>query len=216
MPNMVSANNYLVVLRAIKRRHYLLRDLIGERNGQWTDDTLEVAYLHVRTMLELIAFASLAANVHLYAQAHDEYASHWRAKIMLKELERINPDFYPKPMVMNPSKLDGVRGRLTDADSKTYLTKSRFESLWDKCGKLLHARNPFAPELDHQSYADELNKRHAQIIALLNHHFILLVDDPHMYYFELGADSEEPSLVIVYTEDCYTVFSPAATKPNAA
>ncbi len=207
MPNMVSANNYLVVLRAIKRRHYLLRDLTNAQQGQWTDDTLETAYLHIRVMLELIAFASLAANVDLYVRA--QFASHRDARILLKELERINPDFYPKPMVMNPPKMLGVRGRLTDADPKTYLTQSRFASLWEKCGKILHAPNPFAPARDYQSYADRLNERHAEIVALLNHHFVLLVDDPHLYYFELGDESQEPSLVIAYTEDCYTVFSPA-------
>jgi hypothetical protein len=49
-----------------------------------------------------------------------------------------------------------------------YLTKDRFVTLYDKCGGILHARNPFAPEQDHPMLEQAAPKWYLWIVNLLN------------------------------------------------
>src|ERR1700731_738919 len=58
----------------------------------------ELVFLQLRKILELLAFASLTANREKYAAAHKKFATFWRAKDMLQDLEKVNPDFYPRPV----------------------------------------------------------------------------------------------------------------------
>jgi hypothetical protein len=43
--------------------------------------------------------ASLIANKQRYAAVHANFATHWNAELLLKDLARVNADFYPKPQV---------------------------------------------------------------------------------------------------------------------
>src|SRR5689334_20024719 len=83
---------------------------------------------HFRKVLELIAFASLAANKSLYAQKHKNFDSHWKAVKMLEALEKINPDFYPKP-VGNLVKKEGG-GLHLPSKPGGYLTRDDFVELY--------------------------------------------------------------------------------------
>lgn len=55
----------------------------------------EATFLQLRKALELIAFASLAANKDAYAAVFPTFAEDWKAKRILERIERINPEFYP-------------------------------------------------------------------------------------------------------------------------
>ncbi|HVS01123.1 MAG TPA: hypothetical protein VMW27_31185 [Thermoanaerobaculia bacterium] len=58
----------------------------------------EVAALNLRKSLELIAFGTLSANKEAYAEAHADFAGHWNAKKLFAKLEKLHPEFYPKPV----------------------------------------------------------------------------------------------------------------------
>lgn len=55
----------------------------------------ELIFLQLRKSLELIAFASLAANKDAYAAVFPTFAEDWKAKRILEKIEKINPYFYP-------------------------------------------------------------------------------------------------------------------------
>jgi hypothetical protein len=103
---------------------------------------MELVFLQLRKILELIAFASLTANKEKYSAANAQFATHWKAKLMLQELEKINPDFYPMPVGQPQLQANGVKH--CPAVTGGFLTKDDFEFLYDKTGDILHVRNPFS------------------------------------------------------------------------
>lgn len=102
----------------------------------------ELMFVQFRKSLELIAFASLIANKRKYSEAHENFASHWKAKGMLNAIAKLNPHFYPAP-IEKPKVLEsGVKH--CDPITEGFLTKPEFEFLYDKSSEVLHARNPFS------------------------------------------------------------------------
>lgn len=104
----------------------------------------ELVSIHLRKSLELIAFGTLTANKVLYSEAHRKFRRHWNAKRLLENLERINADFYPRPIFLASSEQGGVRH--FESVQRGFLTKEDFVFLYDRCGETLHARNPFADQ----------------------------------------------------------------------
>ena len=76
-------------------------------------------------VLELIAMGSLLANSKALAQVQSKIQRYWNAKDLLKDIQAINPDFYPRPIVQKPSQRPGVKMDWLDG-SHDYLTKDRF------------------------------------------------------------------------------------------
>jgi hypothetical protein len=104
---------------------------------------VELVFVQLRKVLELIAFASLTANKEKYSLAHAKFAQHWKANVMFHELEKINPDFYPMPIGQPQATPDGVKHCPLRSDS--FLTKDDFACLYGKTGEILHVPNPFGP-----------------------------------------------------------------------
>jgi hypothetical protein len=101
----------------------------------------EFVFLQLRKTLELIAFASLTANKDVYSAVHEKFSEHWRAKAMLDELQKVNPDFYPDPYDPPQETAPGVKHFPKPSDS--YMTKSDFVILYNAASAFLHVRNPF-------------------------------------------------------------------------
>jgi len=161
---------------------------------------VEFVYLQFRKILELIAMGSLLANSKAFGQVQANIQRYWNAKDLLKDIHGINPDFYPRPIIQEPSQRRGVKIDWLDRPDD-YLTKDRFITLYDRCGSILHARNPFAPEQDYAKLEEVSPKWHLRIVNLLNAHVIHLVGDVNRYLIQMGSQSESPTA---------TVFAPAA------
>src|ERR1039457_3127959 len=96
--------------------------LSGRRDARYIPATVETVGLQFRKIFELIAFASLAANHDQYSLAYSDFAKHWEAAKLLKNLQRINPNFYPKPVIEVHSDRPGIVHDLHDRD-QDYLTQ---------------------------------------------------------------------------------------------
>lgn len=103
----------------------------------------EVFAIHVRKILEAIAYSSLVANVEKYKERHSGYEEHWKAKGLLKCIEEVNPEYYPVPISIEKTGANShhIEPR-TDIDA---LTKEEFSFLYDRCNEALHHWRPFAP-----------------------------------------------------------------------
>jgi hypothetical protein len=101
-------------------------------------------FLQFRKILELVAFASLTANKDVYSAAYAEFATHWNAKRMLGYLEKVNADFYPIALEPFITTAEGMKHFPRAAGG--FMTKEEFVTLYNTCGKVLHARNPFSTE----------------------------------------------------------------------
>ncbi|MGH9359544.1 MAG: hypothetical protein ACRD1O_10275 [Terriglobia bacterium] len=186
----------------IKVRFKLIKD-VGEAHVTAfpRGARVEFVYLQLRKTIELIAMGSLLANAEMFASIQSNIQGYWKAKDLLKELEALNPDFYPKPIIQQPKK-PGVKMEWLDR-SDDFLTKDRFITLYDKCGGILHARNPFASEQDFAMLEKAAPKWYLWIVNLLNAHVIRLVGDAKLWLIQMGSDTKPPT---------YTIFgrSPAA------
>ena len=90
---------YCNSMEQIKRRLGLLRTVTscGLRTGDEGADA-EFACLQLRRALELVAFATLAANRQRYSEIRSDVQNEWRAKQILDRLKELNPAFYPVPV----------------------------------------------------------------------------------------------------------------------
>ena len=164
---------YQNCLYEIKRRI----DVIAEHlNGVTTEKYLiievETVCLQFRKILEKIALMSLVANKELYAEQNEKFAKHYHAERIMKDLERINPDFYPVPTkrVNHENKVD----EWIEIESG-YLTKEELVKIYEKCGGMMHAQNPFASEKPLKEIQECFPEWLTKICILLDHHHIKLV-----------------------------------------
>lgn len=165
---------YADVMREIKRRtevaHYFMR---GPGNALYYPTTLESICLQIRKILELIAMASLVANKRECEKIHSNFQRHWNAELLLKDLERANPDFYPRPILEKPSSRPGVKSDFEDVVHGV-LTKREFIKAYRKCGALLHADNPLGTKSNYNYYEKALPEWLDQIVKLLDSHSVKL------------------------------------------
>lgn len=138
----------------------------------------ELVFLHLRKALEELAFASLSANRYKYSAARAGFATEWNARRMLGFIEKVNPNFYPIPLLEPREIAPGKKhfGRVEQG----FLTKEQFVQLYDDSAELIHCRNPYAPSnaTSVTHVPDEWSKRFK---ALLSWHFVQLVDVPEIW-----------------------------------
>jgi hypothetical protein len=102
----------------------------------------ELVFVQFRKILELIAFSSLTANKEIYAIARANFSKHWKAKLMLDAVGKLNRNFYPLPLSLPETLPNGVKNMTPLAED--FLTKDDFEFLYDESSEALHERNPFS------------------------------------------------------------------------
>jgi hypothetical protein len=92
---------------------------------------------------------------------------------MLRDVEKLNPDFYPQPVELRSA--EAGRARFVNrADG--YLTRSDFKRLYDVAGDVLHMRNPFS-QREPVTKIDYTFLQYAmRIQRLVSRHTIRLVD----------------------------------------
>jgi len=155
--------------------------LLGKGHAIYEPPTLESATLQLRKILELVAFGSLVANKEAYTSVYTRVSKTWNAGDLLRELEEINRDFYPVPIVQVPSTAPGVAMHHQKRDPVDYLTKSEFQEVYGRCGVMAHAANPFGKGIDYAYFKQCLPNWRSKIVNLLNAHEIHLFDTSSMY-----------------------------------
>lgn len=196
--NETHQSKYLKLMKFIKLRTEVVWRLVdGRASVVYEATTIETAILQIRIILEHIALASLIANKEKYAQVRATFEKDWHANRIFKDLERINPYFYPEPIIEKETgKQDVTREHIAKTDG--FLTREKFAEVYSKCSALLHASNPFAAETDYDYYKRELPNWLNEIICLLNSHQIRPVDYQNLYYLvHMKEDADDD--VHIYT-----------------
>ena len=136
---------YCNCMEEVKLRIGLVQSVVVRSVTTGREDfDAELIFVQLRKTLELIAFASLSANKAKYSATYNNFATHWNARRMLDYLKKVNPDFYPIPVVYAGINEKGVKH--FELLTEGFLTKDEFVVLYDKCGHILHARNPFTSQ----------------------------------------------------------------------
>ncbi len=169
---------YEKCLYEIKERFDIIYDnLTGARSNEIHFTKIESICLQFRKVIELIVFSSLIANKEEYSRQYEKFAKNWNIKLIIKDLERINPEFYPIPteqVFMHME--DGLPVYDTPPIQNGFLTKIELIEIYNKCGGILHAENPYGHKRDLKKLFQEFPIWIEKIAKLLNHHNLTLVD----------------------------------------
>jgi len=169
---------YAGVMKEIKLRVEVVNKFLsGQLAAHYIPTTVETVGLQFRKIFELIAFASLAANREEYSKLYKDFESHWEAARLVKLLRRINPMFYPKPVVELPSKDPRASRQLSDLIGD-YLTEEELVEAHGRCGGLMHAANPYGAPIKYDYFEKQFRTWLQRTMNLLNSHQVHLPGVP--------------------------------------
>lgn len=163
-----------------------LRDFTaGRTHCTYLQTTIESEALQLRKLLELIAYSSLVSYQGAYRSVRSDIAKDWHAARILRKVESINPDFYPTP-------IDGFNRRGWNRVRGGYLTRKQFESLYDKCGAMLHSQNPFSKGKSSLAFHKKVPEYLGRIEALLSEHLVQLANSKELIHVIAPMEEDAP------------------------
>ena len=186
---------YHECLYEIKKRTEVIADHINRvTTEKYMIIEVETVCLQFRKILEKIALMSLVANKELYAEQNEKFAKHYHAERIMRDLERVNPDFYPVPTkrIKHHDRID----EWVKIESG-FLTKEEFINVYEKCGGMMHSDNPFAGKKPVNEIWTCFPEWLSKIIVLINHHHISLVGGKIMFVAVMEReDNGYPQVVL--------------------
>jgi hypothetical protein len=105
-------------------------------------------------------------------------------------LAKVNPEFYPVPVVEVPSELPGILHQLKKRDPD-YLARADFPEVYGRCGVMAHALNPYGKGIDYGYYGKMLPTWCTQVVNLLNNHAVHLLNKPGMYVIHMQEAGDD-------------------------
>ena len=142
---------------------------------------VEAVALQYRKTIELIALASIAANEELYARVRTEFQRDWNAKRIFRELDQLNPRFYPTPIAgLSDPQFEGGPSTIEEHETG-FLTRDEATSLYDRCGGVLHADGPYRGKTDYASVLVNFRQRLGEFKVLLENFWVHLVPEDKAY-----------------------------------
>ena len=160
-------------LYEIKKRIEIIADHLNKKSTEkYLIIEVETICLQFRKILEKIMLMSLVANQEAYAEQNEKFAKHYHAERIMRDLERINPEFYPVPtrQVHKENAFDEWQ-RIESG----YLTKEELVHIYEICGGMMHAQNPFSASKPLEEIRKCFPEWLTKICILLNHHHIQLI-----------------------------------------
>lgn len=189
-------NLYLKNMWIIKRRIRAVLSIYCDTEDKHTSTlfpqtNIEFSLLQIRKILELIALSSLVSNFDLYKSQLENVERMWNARLIFRDIERINPDFYPKAIIIVPED----RHRWLEREEDV-LTKDEFIRIYEKIGKSMHEDPPFLSFEDTEHYYKEIENSILDWIKkiqnLLWTHLIKLEDKETLFYVSIGGKLNDP------------------------
>ena len=176
---------YTHVMQKIKGRKEYIDSVMNnvEALGKVSIYMVESICLQLRMTIEDIAVACVVANAHELPDLAHSLRGEYRPARILKELERMNPDCYPIPIVEN---VEGSHGNFRDTHHRhvgDWLTREEAVQEYGRLNNALHrnlkayagAPNDIGDLYQKCSYLE------FKIRNLLSHHHITVLDENTMY-----------------------------------
>jgi hypothetical protein len=176
---------YVLLMEELKRRRNIIADVLASKINLPQGIAIELCYLQLRMICELIALGCLAAHGDIPATRSGKMRNAYAPNTILTELERLHPQFYPVPgkQVLSSS---GVPTDVLPIRTG-HLTKDDLLSLWARCGDRLHRGSmknfdrPFVVDFN------EIREWDEKILTLLGHHQIQLKNPRYMLWIIMQA-----------------------------
>ncbi len=189
---------YLTIMEEIVFRTDVIEELISKKiNMKYTGIQIESMALQVRMITELIALGSLAANKPLFEENLKKFKKLYHPKDILRDIEKLNPKFYPEPIVEIQAKDDSRIGEFVPLKSG-FMKRDELIKAHGQCGDMLHAKNPYGKGIDYSDY----DRYEAMMInwvtrikTLLNFHLIRPLDQNQIYkVWMLDKETRRPRM----------------------
>jgi hypothetical protein len=180
-------SKYLSLMWEIGMRLDVLREFSsGRASTTYPQTDIESQALQLRKVLELIAYSSLVPNRKAYEAVRSDIRKDWHANRIIAKIERINPNFYPIP-------IERLKGNTTQLKRSGFLTKRQFVQLYDRCGTILHAKNPFS-RVSQRSFAFQktIPGYVTRIEGLLFEHIVRFAKPGEELYVRFPMNSGDP------------------------
>ena len=191
-------NAYINMMEEIKYRVNVIAGLInGKINMMYNITQAESTALQIRMIIESIALASLSANKSLFEQEGDKFKEYWKADRIFEDIEKQNPDFYPKPIKELPSNIPGIKTESIDIEDG-FMTRNEIIQVHQHCCDFLHAKNPYAQERDYEGFMSQIPNWLDRIMRLLNNHQIKLLNDEGHYVVHMREAEREDRVAMYY------------------
>ena len=142
---------------------------------------LEACVLQLRIVCELIALGCLVAHGDIEEVRNSRLQKAYEADFIVNSLERLHPDFYPIPHVVegDASEVEGGKFFRYTAKTQEFLTKDALVKLYRRAGSILHRGSLKSLFLDTTSDEDllkEIHAAHTQMVELLASHHLMTRD----------------------------------------
>lgn len=132
---LVMLDNYRLLMEETKQRIGWLNLILAGKLPLPNTALQEFGFLQLRIICELVALACLTAHGDLPAAREKRLHEEWNATQILKRLERLHHDFYPRPVISRT-----VAPGHTHFDDVTsdFLSKNELISLYVRSSELIH------------------------------------------------------------------------------
>ena len=129
---------YTDLMQEIKERLYTIEDVLSGRTGLQGPLAHEFCFLQLRIICECISYACVIAHAYIEELQARKSQKEWSADTLMKVLDGLHEDFYPKPRKMTVTE---NKVHLDEIDAP-YLTKDDLKKLNGICGDKLHRGSP--------------------------------------------------------------------------
>ena len=168
---------YCELMEDIKSRVEAIDQLMG-MPGITIRTRVESISLQLRMLLELVVFSSLVSNKDVWKKSQKELQSSQDIGKKLRELARIHPNFYPKPVELKGSSAGEEPADRTEG----FLSEDKLIKVYGRLGNILHAENPMGRETDYRYFIEAVPDWISQVNNLLECHKVHLYHHPEEFY----------------------------------
>ena len=170
-------DQYHDLMREGKARIEAINQLM-EMHGITNRTRVESVCLQLRMLLELVVFSSLVSNKDVWEKSQKELRSSQDISKKIRELKRLHPNFYPRPV----DAVGSASGEEPVERTEGFLSEDRLIEVYGRLGGILHAENPLGRQTDYRYFMDEVPGWISHVQNLLGCHKVYLYHRPEEFY----------------------------------
>ncbi|HEY4874023.1 MAG TPA: hypothetical protein VIH86_00485 [Puia sp.] len=165
---------------------------------------IEMLAVQFRKTIEQVSLSSMILHVEEYSKVRADFENDWNARLIMQDLKRLNPEYFPKPVrvtLLGNSYEDGIYFEPISTDD--YLSEKDFTNVYQKCGKFLHAVNPFSRSaINHRQMRVLMGDWETKLSNLLEDYIVEFMGTDIIAYSKLNLASDKiPELIILEPKD---------------
>lgn len=175
---------YLGQMNYVKLRMDAISSILKkETTTLYKYTNVEFMVLQIRKIIEHLAMGNLIANKERYSEINEKFYKNWNAKLIFRDIERINSKFFPEPINIDKS------GKIDKWITKeNFMTQNDAINIYEKCSGFLHTSNPFGAQTEIDYYVRMIPIWYMQIINLTNTHLVHMEDGQHIFYICMKSE----------------------------